>query len=156
MKQVITKLENDKYFFIASSGNVAYTLDLISEALRLFSINELKDAALGKELHGCNDFQVDYGDTDENFYIAFYDMLHSKKYEIELNGDKFIDDNQIPKLKFSHKNFKTILPIWINILKSKPLYILISQDESGWINLKGKEKLSAKEQKLVESFQQST
>ena len=50
--------------------------------------------------------------------------------------------NDMPKLEITLQNYATIIQKWNNIVDTKPEYIIFSQDDTGYVDLVGKDKLS--------------
>jgi len=153
MKKIIMmldKINNNRYWEIGLSEKHVSSLDLMCEALRSFSIREVTDALLGKELQGCNNFVVEYEGDD--FFVAFFDKMSFESSMKEISGYRFLDDDKIPKLKFSKENFDDVLKQWVKIKQENPQYLIITQDDSGWVGLQGKQELDDDEVALVDSY----
>jgi len=50
--------------------------------------------------------------------------------------------NDMPTLEMSIQNYEEILSKWNNIIDTKPQFIIISQDDTGYVDLVGKDELS--------------
>ncbi len=146
------KNKNYLYFPIGASNNIQKKIWLMLMFIEHIAYEKNLDISTFNS-GGCNDFRIDYGDLDENYYVMFSDDFISKIYGYK---NSTIDIDKIPSIKVSYKNFDYILKRWNLIQKQKPIYLIISQDESDWINLESKEKLSTKEQVLVNTFDTST
>jgi len=116
----------------------------------------LEDRIKGAKLYNrgqSNDLVIDYGqDWGEDFYIAFWDLGNWLEYETEIDGRKVLDDSKVLKLKLSYENFESVFRQWDQILKATPQYLILSQDEVGWIDIFGKGILSEDKQMLVEKY----
>ncbi|MBI2344445.1 hypothetical protein HYV10_00025 [Candidatus Dependentiae bacterium] len=86
-------------------------------------------------------------------YIIFYDSGLDDYWESVCNKkygqEGFVWDEETPMLKFSKNNFKHISHIWKKLSKIQPQYLVITQDNTGWIDLQSKEELSNEERQSI-------
>jgi hypothetical protein len=86
----------------------------------------------------------------DDYYLAFYDrgldaVLSSNSHDF--NNVAF--DKETPMLRFSKANFDFVLIEWVKIKEQNSKYVIITQDDSGWIGLQGKQELDADELEMV-------
>lgn len=122
-----------------------YMIEFISFSDRM--IQKIKKCEIGS----VNNFVIDYQEDD--FFIAFHGKMTYDDSMSEIDGYRFLDDDKIPKLKFSKENFDQVLSEWVKIKEQNSKYVIITQDDSGWIGLQGKSELDADEVELVEQYQ---
>ena len=56
-------------------------------------------------------------------------------------------------LKFSKINFEHVLKMWPLVLGFQPKYLIITQDDDGWIDLQGKNELIDQDCLLIEKHE---
>ncbi len=66
----------------------------------------------------------------------------------EEEGDSRQD---VSKLELSKENYNKVLELWNNNLKNRAPYLVLSQNDFGWINLEGKQELSQDDLDYVEN-----
>jgi hypothetical protein len=152
MKKIIMsvdKVNNDRYWEIGSNEKYWSSLDLMIEFVSLSDrlMKKIKNCEIG----AMNNFVVEYEGDD--FFIAFHDKMTYDDSMSEIDGYRFLDDDRIPKLKFSKENFDYVFNQWVKIKEQNSKYVIITQDDSGWIGLQGKNELDATEADLVEHYQ---
>lgn len=143
------------YQMIFNNIPIKHTVDL-ELLLQIIRSNILQEAIEGNLSESRSDsIDVYTGNPafGDDYYIAFYDasldLLYEDKYDIK--GIVY-DENRL-MLKFSEKNFKEILNSWKHIYQKKPLYLIITQDDDGWIDMQGKQELDEEEKILVQRYQ---
>lgn len=106
-----------------------------------------------------NKILIRYEDLDiDNFYIAFYDMIldsfWEKICEKKHPGIGFVWDTETPMLRFSKENFEHILNFWDTVKDNEPEYYIITQDDTGWIDVQAKNELSSDELRMVQEYKE--
>ena len=102
---------------------------------------------------------IRYEDLDiDSFYIAFYDMILDsfwKKICKEKYGDDyFVWDTETPMLRFPKENFEHILNFWDTVKDNEPEYYIITQDDTGRIDVQAKNELSSDELRMVQEYKE--
>lgn len=151
MKQRILERTNYDYPLIGYSNN-SDLLRYMQEFLENLNDATAQRGALAFNLSQINDFVIDYGkDSDDDFYIAFWNLVDSSIYETTMkDGTKVLHDDAIPKLKLSFENFEYIFKQWTYIKQTQPKYVVIIQDDTGFVHLYDKQQLDIEELALVE------
>ncbi len=141
------------------SGNwpeLAILVDVInSRILTQIQAETTMDVDLRVEESG--DLIVRYEDLDvDDFYIAFYNTFYDPFWEKickeKYGKDWFVWDKETPMLRFSQTNFEQVLISWKYIITNKPIFLIITQDSVGWIEVKTKEALNQEECLLVQRY----
>jgi len=60
------------------------------------------------------------------------------------------DDGEDHELALHKANFKEILDVWEFIDHKPTLYLVITQDDKGWVKIEGKEQLSEQDLKAIQ------
>ena len=157
MRKKILEFVDRSYFSIGTIGDTEWpgVLYYMECFLHNLWLEEAKKGVNAYYERSINDFSIDYGDADEDYYVAFSNrsLLDLKQYEVEIDGQRFVDSAQIPKLKLSYENFDYVFKAWVQINEQNPKYLIITQDDAGWVGLQGKEELDVDEIALVEQCQ---
>lgn len=125
-------------------------LTYMQEFLENLSLEQALRGAQDFHLSQINDFMIEYNKKPtNNFYVAFWNLLDSSPYETEVNGITILHDEKIPKLKLSYKNFDYIFKQWAHIKQTHPQYVVIQQDDAGFVHLFDKSSLDIDELALV-------
>ncbi len=153
MQKIIgTYREKNGFDFNGCSAGVNNGLFYIITFLNGLSLEEAKKGAAVYQGTGINDFDISYGDHDEDYYIRFSFVYDWDLYIIEIQGQKMTDWDRVPQLKLSYENFDYVFKQWVKIKEENPKYIIITQDDSGWVGLQGKQELDDDEVALVEQY----
>lgn len=98
------------------------------------------------------------------FYLSVYpihDWIITEREDdlvtlrIHFPGDDSGDfDNEESKLKLSYVNYQSVAKQWDEVIEKPSKYLVLSQDESGWITLERKEELSKQDLDFLESEKQ--
>ena len=106
-----------------------------------------------------NGIDILYEDSDfGKFYIAFYDTILDSVWEKECEkkyGEPcFVYDEETPMLRFSKENFEHTLRFWETVKDSDPEYYIITQDDTGWIDVRAENELSSDQLRMVSEYQE--
>lgn len=154
MEQRILKYKNHSYVLVGYTKG-SDLLQYMQEFLENLSLERAQAGAQNFRLGQINDFIIDYGNKkDDTFYVAFWNLIDSKPYEIKVGNNQVLDDRKIPKLKLSFHNFDDIFKKWIDIKLTSPQYLIISQNNSGWVELDTPEQLTIEQEALVQQYTQ--
>ena len=149
-KRVLQLVDRHYYVFgIDSDDKSQESLFHMAYFLNNLWLDEAKKGAAVYDSGGINDFDIDYGDPDQDYYVQFSFLWNWDRYTIEMNGETITDWDNIPQLKLSYENFDYIFRQWVKIKEQSSKYVIITQDDSGWIGLQGKQELDADELKMV-------
>ena len=143
----------DRYYSIIGFTEDSFLLYYMHTFLENLSLEEAKKGSGAYDVGGINDFDIGYGASDQDYYVRFSFLWDWDRYTIEINGETITDWDRIPQLKLSYENFDYIFKAWAQIKEQNPKYLIISQDDSGWVGLQGKEELDADEVALAEQCQ---
>lgn len=155
MEQRILEHINFRYQLIGYSNNSALLI-YMQEFLENLSLEQALQGPKAFHLSQINDFMIEYNKkSNDNFYVAFWNLIDSSPYETEVNGITILHDEKIPKLKLSYENFDYIFKQWVEIKQKNPKFIIIEQDDTGFINLHNKKELTIEELALVEQYKKN-
>ncbi len=122
MNKLYLKLNNDAYDQV-----VSFSTEKNSDLnLLIISFNPMCD-------------WISIFEKDKKIYI-WVDYLE-KEYD---------DWKDIPKLELSQENYTKIIEQWNNNLENPASYLALSQNDTGWINLEGKQELSQDDLDYIE------
>ena len=151
-KRILKHIKERSYTLTGFTKN-SYALYYLHMFLSSLSFKDLKKGAKLYDRGQSDCLMIDYCENSEDdFYVALWDLADSNDYKIEYQGRMVIDDSKIKKLKLSYDNFDYIFKQWEKISKDTPKYLILSQDNAGWISLLGKNELNQEELMLERDF----
>lgn len=152
MKQIILEYQNLTYNIIGYSQDSSL-LNYMVEFLENISLEQALQGAQAFHLSQINDFMIEYNKKkSDKYYVAFWNLIDSTPYQTEVHGITILDDEKIPKLKLSFQNFEYIFTQWAYIKQTNPRFMIIEQDNTGFIHLYDKKELTIEELALVEQY----
>ena len=86
-----------------------------------------------------------WDDIKQKADIQFDNLEGKKSFDEEYSVYSKKRWQDMPTLEMTIQNYEAILEKWSNILKTKPNFIILSQDDSGYVDLIGKDELSEKD-----------
>jgi len=139
MKKIFLKLNDSKSMYWVFKG--AQTPNLVLQNLYFLLIgmhdNNLRLSSLPNKVILWNSDNVKQQanaqfatQEEENTFDQEYSQYSKKRW------------NDMPILEMSIQNYEEILSKWNNIIDTKPQYIIVSQDNTGYVDLVGKDELS--------------
>ena len=154
-KKRILEFVANRYFAIGSTGESGYpeSLYYVTDFLNNLWLDEAKKGSAVYNRGGINNLSIDYGDPDQDYDVQISFKTDWSRYTVEVNGETITDWDNIPQLKLSYENFDYIFKQWVKIKEQNSKYVIITQDDFGWIGLQGKQELDADESELVEQYQ---
>ena len=152
MKKRILEYHNSEYKLIGYSVD-STLLIYMQEFLANLSLEQAQRGAQAFHLSQINDFMIEYNKKSySTWYVAFWNLLDATPYETEVNGITVLHDERIPKLRLSYQNFDSIFKQWAFIKQTTPQYIIIQQDDTGFVQINNENELEIEELALVEQY----
>ena len=108
------------YFFLIGMHDNNLRLSSLLDKVTLWNSDNIKQKA-----------DLQFGTLEEKTAFRELYSTYSKKRWTDM-----------PTLEMTLENYETIIQTWNNIVDTKPEYIIISQDDTGYVDLIGKDELS--------------
>jgi hypothetical protein len=143
IEKIIAKKDDGNflnYTIIKQTGNASNNLILFIEAIRSNVFKDILDHENSSNPYYSgwlsDEWNVEYGDQSKEYYIKLYDYFAEEDATKNENGSLSLDLNQINVLKIKTRdNLFKLVDDWQLIIKNRPKYIIVSQDDKGWINV---------------------
>lgn len=150
---------NKNHYQVIFSSTTQEDKDQLSLLIDLWNDRIFSDIKQGQDVEEYNGILIKYNLFNlKNYYVIFYNSQLWDDYwenvcEQKYGVKEFVWDEDVPMLKFSEKNFKEILNFWQQYANNDFQYLIITQDDFGWIDIQGKQELDEKEKILIQSYQ---
>ncbi|MBI2344745.1 hypothetical protein HYV10_01580 [Candidatus Dependentiae bacterium] len=143
IEKIIAKKDDEiflNYTIVKKEGKASTNnLELFIDAIRSSIFKDIFDYENSSKLYSfglSDEWNVEYGDKNKEYYIKLYDYFLEEDATKDENGFLCVDINQINGLKIkSRENLFKLIEAWQLIVKTRPRYIIVTQDDIGWINV---------------------
>lgn len=141
-----------KIIFENIPSNSWCQLGVMVDVVNIAILNEAKNSTLTAKISDSLEVCIGNPQHGDDYYIAFYDPFLNHFYENRYGLTGIVYDEDKAMLKFSKSNFEHILKSWQLISKTEPKYLIITQDDSGWIDMQSKNDLNDDEIQLIQEY----
>lgn len=154
IEKIIAKKEDEdflNYIIIEKIGNSSNDLSLFVEAIRSSIFQDILNYENSLKTYPfplSDEWNARYNENqDKSYYMELYDYWAEQNATKKEINTLTVNLNQIKSLKIkSRENLLELINIWKLIIKDKPEYIIIKQDNHGLIDIEIKDTLSVKDQ----------
>ena len=150
LEKIIAKKDDGEflnYTIIQKIGTVSNNnLSLLVDAIRsdvFKDILEYENSSKAYFIESSDTWNIQYSDQDKSYYVKLYDYFEEEMATKNSNGYSEVNISDINSLNITtRENLLELINSWQLILKKRPEYILVTQDDNDLIKIEFQEKLS--------------